>query len=171
MKREDESISRIQSVTGVSRETLGRLSIYADLLRRWQCRLNLVGPGTLDSLWERHFLDSAQLARYIPTGSKIVDIGTGAGFPGLVLSIMGVGQVELVERDQQKCTFLREVIRATGAEANVHCSEAKNLRLDSVQVVTARACAPLVRLLKISKYFIGPTTYCVFPKERPTKRN
>src|SRR3954469_13124540 len=101
-------------LTGVSRETRERLDIYADLLRKWQRSINLVGPRTVGDLWNRHFLDSAQLLPLMPPGvSVLVDFGSGAGFPGLVLAILGVKQVHLIESDQRKATFLREVARAT----------------------------------------------------------
>src|SRR5689334_7633402 len=99
------------AATHVSRETLGRLQAYADILVAWNQRLNLVGRGTIDDLWRRHMLDSAQLHALLPAGAKIlVDLGSGAGFPGLVLAIMGGPHVHLVESDQRKAVFLREAV-------------------------------------------------------------
>jgi 16S rRNA (guanine527-N7)-methyltransferase len=160
----DVEKEKFRNITGVSRETLHRLNIYADLLIRWQAAINLVGPSTLNHIWTRHFLDSAQLARYIDAGSSIADIGSGAGFPGLVLALMGVGRVDLIERDSRKCVFLTEVVRRTAAPAKVHQVDARQLRLERVDVVAARALAPLEELLKISEPFIKKTTYCVFHK-------
>lgn len=153
--------------TGVSRETLARLETYAGLLARWQERINLVGKGTLPDLWRRHMLDSAQLRPLLPNGcGRLLDMGTGAGFPGLVLSILGVPEVHLVESDSRKCAFLREAIRQTGA-VGVHLH---NARIESVRppraidAVTARALAPLSDLLAKAEPLLGPTTVCVFPK-------
>src|SRR5690349_24214445 len=87
----------------VSRETLERLAAYLDLLRRWQRTINLVGAGTLDDPWRRHILDSIQLVRFLPEGARrLVDLGSGAGLPGLVLAIMGVPDVHLIESDRRK---------------------------------------------------------------------
>ncbi len=96
----------------VSRETLARLEAYADLLTRWSARINLVGRDTLVDLWRRHILDSTQLHRFIPNSARsLIDLGSGAGLPGLVLAILGVSGVELVEADSRKAAFLREAAR------------------------------------------------------------
>src|SRR5438128_9533633 len=95
------------ALTGVSRETSARLEAYAALLAQWNQRINLVGRDTLRDVWRRHFLDSAQLLCYVPEGTRsLVDLGSGAGFPGLVLAILGMPGVELVESDARKCAFL-----------------------------------------------------------------
>ncbi len=154
-----------QQATGVSRETLDRLQIYADLLRRWQARVNLVGRGTLDDMWRRHFLDSAQLAPLIPPDTRcLVDLGSGAGFPGLVLSILGIAGVHLIESDQKKCAFLREVSRQTGADARIVDRRIETVAGLSADVVTARALAPLGRLLELARPFVRPDTVLLFPK-------
>jgi len=149
-----------RQITNVSRETLGRLSQYADLLAKWQRRINLVGRDTLDDLWRRHMLDSAQLWRLIGRDvSSVVDIGSGAGFPGLVLSILaeqrGLG-VALVESDQRKCAFLNEVIRQTGAKAQVFNVRLEQASLPAADIVTARACARLPKLLDYAHGILKP---------------
>ena len=109
-----------RQVSGVSRETLERLRIYEALLRKWQAKINLVGPATLDDAWRRHFLDSAQLFPLLPANAQVVvDLGSGAGFPGLVLAVMGVPTVHLIESDLRKAAFLREVARETATPAIV----------------------------------------------------
>lgn len=151
--------------TGVSRETLERLEAYAELLRRWAGRVNLVGRNTLDDLWRRHFLDSAQLRLIAQEPAEtIADLGSGAGFPGLVLAILGLGSVDLIEADRRKCAFLREAIRVTGAPATVHEGRAEAMAARAYDIVTARACAPLGRLLALAERFIGPRTHCLFLK-------
>ncbi|WP_138381209.1 16S rRNA (guanine(527)-N(7))-methyltransferase RsmG [Luteithermobacter gelatinilyticus] len=151
----------------VSRETLDRLRVYAALLKKWQKSINLVSPQTVQDMWWRHFYDSAQLAALIPDRAgdlKILDIGSGAGFPGLVLSILGRGSVHLVESNSKKCAFLRQVIRETGARAEVHQSRIEDLPPFAVDYVTSRALAPLDRLLHWVVPFVTPQTICLFPK-------
>jgi 16S rRNA (guanine527-N7)-methyltransferase len=135
--------------TGVSRETLDRLRVFADLLAKWNPRINLVAASTLPDLWRRHLLDSAQLLPLIPPGARrVADLGTGGGFPGLVLAICGAPDVHLVESDQRKCAFLREAARATGTAVAVHAVRAEALHPLDADVVTSRALAPLDRLLE-----------------------
>jgi 16S rRNA (guanine527-N7)-methyltransferase len=130
--------------TGVSRETLARLEAYAALLLAWNRRVNLVGRGTEEDLWRRHMLDSAQLHPLIPAGARtLVDLGSGAGFPGLVLAILGGPHVHLVESDQRKAVFLREAARVTGAAAMVHAIRIEAAPPLAADIVTARALAPL----------------------------
>lgn len=153
------------ALTGVSRETLERLEVYADLLLRWSRAINLVGRDTLGDLWRRHFLDSAQLREFVPADTaSLVDLGSGAGFPGLVLAILGVPGIELIEADARKAAFLREAARLAEAPVQVHNRRIETLPPHPVDVVTARACAPLDRLLPLAERFIGPTTRCLFLK-------
>ncbi|MFI4947610.1 MAG: 16S rRNA (guanine(527)-N(7))-methyltransferase RsmG [Alphaproteobacteria bacterium] len=153
------------ALSGVSRETVARLEAYAGLLVRWSAHINLVGANTLDDLWRRHFLDSAQLLAHLPPGTQsLIDLGSGAGFPGLVLAIAGVPHVELVEADARKCAFLREASRIAAAPVIIHNSRIEAVAPHAVDVVTARGCAPLDRLLVLARPFIGPDTVCLFPK-------
>jgi 16S rRNA (guanine527-N7)-methyltransferase len=145
--------------TGVSRETLDVFRRYEDLLIKWQGAVNLVGKGTLDNIWRRHFLDSAQLLPLIPDAADgkpvtVLDVGSGAGFPGLVLAIMsasGLGpraglRVHLVEANGRKCVFLAEVARVTGTDVKIHNERVENLTAFPVDIVTTRAFAPIPRL-------------------------
>ncbi len=140
--------AEFQKITHVSRETIARLALYESLLIKWQKTINLVGPKTLKDIWGRHFLDSAQLFGLLPKHTRIlVDLGSGAGFPGLVLSILGVPEVHLIESDARKAAFLHEAARITESSAIIH-----NKRIEAVSdlradVVTARALAPLQDLL------------------------
>ena len=152
-------------LTGVSRETLERLAAYAELLRRWSGRINLVGRNTLGDLWRRHFLDSAQLLPFIPSKTRqLVDLGSGAGFPGLVLAILGVPGVELIESDARKCVFLREAARIANALVTIVDSRIETVKPHTADIVTGRACAPLDKLLPLAERFIGPNTLCLFLK-------
>ena len=136
------------ALSGVSRETLARLETYAELLRRWSARINLVGANTLADPWRRHFLDSAQLLAHVPPGTQtLIDLGSGAGFPGLVLAILGMPGVELIEADARKCAFLREAARLAAAPVTIRNARIEAAAPRIVDVVTARGCAPLDRLL------------------------
>jgi len=144
---------------------LARLERYAALLRQWQKAVNLVAPSTLEDLWRRHMLDSAQLFPLLPTPScRIADLGSGAGFPGLVLAILGAGPVTLLESDGRKCAFLREVIRQTGAGAEVREGRIEAQRLSRFPLIVARALAPLAALLELTEPLLAPGGACLFPK-------
>lgn len=148
----------LQKIWPVSRETLERLVLYVELLRRWQSTTNLIGPGTLEDVWHRHVADSLQLARHAPLTGTWVDLGSGGGFPGLVIAIAmaensdkasASGRIHLIESNSRKAAFLREAIRETQASADVHPVriEAALPKLsEPVHVVTARALAPLASL-------------------------
>ena len=155
------------ALLGVSRETLDRLQTYLDLLARWQQRINLVGPSTLEDPWRRHIVDCGQLWRLWPENARsFVDLGSGAGLPGLVLAIMGAPEVHLVESDQRKAAFLREAARACGVAATIHAGRAETVPPLAADVVTARALAPLPELLRLADRHVhaGPT--CLFLKGR-----
>ncbi len=132
----------------VSRETLEKFDVYGQLLLKWQKVINLVGPATLTDVPERHFFDSAQMFRYIPdVNAKLADLGSGAGFPGLVLAMLGVKDVHLVESDVRKATFLREVSRETKTPVTIHDVRIEDCDIPNLDVITARALAPLRDLL------------------------
>jgi 16S rRNA (guanine527-N7)-methyltransferase len=157
----------LQSTLGVSRETLSRLSVYGELLIKWQSSINLVANSTIDDMWHRHFLDSAQIFSLLPPETKnILDIGSGAGFPGLVLAIMGAKNVTLVESDTRKCMFLKEVLRETNSAANIENCRVEDLTRSSFDVVTARALAPLDKLLVYAQPYFRSGTVGFFPKGR-----
>lgn len=148
--------SDLAKAFNVSRETLVALTKYAELLTRWQKAKNLVANSTLPDLWRRHFFDSMQLFPLLGRSEyrQILDIGSGAGFPGLVLAIAGAGHVHLVESNGRKGAFLREVIRTTGAPATVHTARIETLDPFDVDFVTSRACAKTAQLLDWSKPFL-----------------
>ena len=155
------TVDDFASVTDVSRETLDRLQVYADLLVKWQKSYNLVGPSTLPDLWRRHMLDSAQLVPLIlsdrPNDADLswLDFGAGAGFPGLVMAIMGLGHAHMVESNGKKCAFMREVIRNTGAKATVHQVRIEDTPPLKVDFITSRALAPVLDLLNWSEKFMA----------------
>ncbi|MDA0786003.1 MAG: 16S rRNA (guanine(527)-N(7))-methyltransferase RsmG [Proteobacteria bacterium] len=145
-------------------ETMDRLDIYGSTLRTWQSRINLVSNKSLDDLWRRHFLDSLQLARWIDPDMKVLDLGSGAGFPGLVLSIVTGAPVVLAESDSRKCAFLREVRRLTDANAEIAEGRIEGLDAGPFDVVVARALAPLTDLLGHASGFLNSGGFCLFLK-------
>src|SRR5579862_1487338 len=160
-----------QAATGVSRETLAKLETYAAQLARWQKAINLVSKSTLDSVWQRHLLDSAQLLRHLPeTPGPLVDLGSGAGFPGLVLAIAGVPDVHLVEADARKAAFLAETARLTGTKITLHTRRIADIAPFPAAVVTARALAPLTELLGLARPFFAAGTIGLFHKGRDWRR-
>lgn len=152
------------SPLNVSRETIHKLKIYEALLLKWQPHLNLVSKTTLKDIWQRHFLDSAQLFDEIPQKDLAVcDIGSGAGFPGAVLAIMGCKNVTLIERDRKKCSFLRSVSRETNVKFSVFEGDVKDFP-QKADIITSRALAPLKNLLVLSEPLLKTDTVCLFLK-------
>lgn len=163
----------------VSRETVGKLICYEEELRRWQKAVNLVAPSTLKDVWHRHFADSAQIADFIPpTANRICDVGSGGGFPGLVLAALLSEQrdltVTLVESDTRKAAFLRETARrmeipveilSTRIETNATVQQ-----LNSVDTITARAFAPFDRLFGLVAPVFSCDTVGVFLKGQDVAR-
>lgn len=149
----------------VSRETFLKLQIYEALLLKWQKRLNLVSVSSLDHLWERHFLDSLQLLRIIPRETKTVcDLGSGAGFPGLILAMATNLSVTLIESDRRKCSFLQTVSRETQTAVTVLNQRIETVPAESFDLITARALAPLSQLLAWATPFSHPKTVMLFLK-------
>ena len=150
-----------------SKEVLDKLELYYDLIKNWQNKYNLIGSSTLKNMWERHFIDSAQLISLLPDENKgkvIYDIGTGAGFPGMVLAIMGREDLVLCESNAKKCLFLEEVKKKTNTNVIIDNIRAESLPLCSALAVTARAVTSLTGLLKISLPLLAEKGVCVFPK-------
>jgi len=154
-----------QAEMRVADDVMARLQIYADLLVKWQAKINLVGPDTVADVWGRHMLDSAQIAPLVPPGKKVVDFGSGAGFPGLVLACLDPTlNVHLVESDQRKCAFLREVNRAAGCSVTVHNTRIETLEPLAADVVTSRALASLDKLLTFAEMHSLSTGIYLFLK-------
>lgn len=149
----------------VSYETFERLFIYHDLLLKWQAKINLISNDTISDCWNRHFLDSAQLIKHLPdTSEHIIDIGSGAGFPGMVIAIMTNKKCHLIESDGKKISFLKEVARLTKTNVSIYHDRVENISMEKGDVVMARAVADLNQLLKISEKFVSHGTTLLFPK-------
>jgi 16S rRNA (guanine527-N7)-methyltransferase len=161
--------AEFHAASNVSRETLGRLKLFAGLLEDWNARLNLVSASSLTDLWRRHIWDSAQLVNLIPPeAANLVDLGTGAGFPGLVLAIMlrerAPVRTVLYEATTKKCSFLNEAAMRTGAPVEIRHGRIEKADREPFDVVTARACAPLEKLFDYAQAFQGPATINLFLK-------
>jgi 16S rRNA (guanine527-N7)-methyltransferase len=154
----------------VSRETLEKLEAYAALLRDEAQRQNLISASTLDQLWERHILDSAQLVRFEPlAGASWIDIGSGAGLPGIVIACLVEGPVTLVEPRRLRAEFLHKVRESLGLKTNVIATRAERAQ-GKYDVVTARAVANLPQLLEISAHLSTRKTVWALPKGRSAGR-
>jgi 16S rRNA (guanine527-N7)-methyltransferase len=155
----------IGELLNVSRETIEKFQAYLTLLEKWQGRINLVANSTLADAWQRHILDSGQLVAYYPPQTRhILDVGSGAGFPGLVLSIMGGVTVDLVESDQRKAVFLSTVIRELGLPAKVHNQRIEKMPKLHPDVITARAVATVPKLLNLIEMQLSSSCVCLFLK-------
>ncbi len=159
-----------QVTPGVSRETEARLRILCDAVRRWNPRINLVAESSIAELWQRHVLDSAQLVRLAPQAvRRWADLGSGAGFPGLVVAAcladrMPAVEMILVESDRRKAVFLRETARAMGVTVHVEAERAEALPPIGADVVSARAVAPLRSLLPLVRRHLSPNGVALLPK-------
>jgi 16S rRNA (guanine527-N7)-methyltransferase len=158
-------------LVNVSRETWDRLDRIVALLREWQPRINLVASSTLDQAWTRHIADSLQLLTHAPGGRTWLDIGSGAGFPGLVIACALTetgGMVHLVESDLRKSAFLREAARRAAAPAQIHPVRIEHLSplqtLPAPEIVTARALAPLKTLLEYAEPWLERGAQALFLK-------
>ena len=150
----------------VSRETFERLQAFVDLLREENARQNLVSAATLERVWDRHILDSAQLIGHAPAGpASWIDIGSGAGLPGIVIACLVDGPVTLVEPRRLRAEFLHNVVESLGLGATVVCAKAERVE-GKFDVITARAVASLAQLLKISAHLSTRKTVWTLPKGR-----
>jgi 16S rRNA (guanine527-N7)-methyltransferase len=158
------------ALTPVSRETEARLDRYVDLLREWQAKTNLVAPSTLPNLWTRHISDSLQLLALAPSAKIWADLGSGGGFPGVVLACAAEtpgAVVHLIERNAKKAAFLREALRVTGAPGIVHLADIGDIvdRITGpVDCVTARAVAPLHQLIGFAESLVRKGAKALFLK-------
>lgn len=153
----------------VSRETVERLQHFADMVAQWTVKINLISGSTLPDLWQRHVLDSAQLFVHAKPGATWVDMGSGGGFPAIILAIMARetqpdAQFHLVESDQRKSAFLRKAVTELGLRAKVHAARAESLDPFAAQTITARAMAPLGELLSHVQRHLDPQGRAILPK-------
>ncbi len=154
-----DTYSGFSSYVSVSRETFEKLYIFYRTLAKWQNSINLISKSSAKNIWERHFLDSAQLYKYVKDiNGNILDFGSGAGFPSLVLAIMGKKNIHLVESDYKKCVFLKEISMLTNTDITIHNCRIENLRFFNVDLVTCRALAPLDKLIDYVENFVSKSS-------------
>jgi 16S rRNA (guanine527-N7)-methyltransferase len=150
----------------VSRETGERLIAFKDEVLRWNNSINLVSKQSVSNLWERHILDSAQIYPHVHSDKPLLDLGSGGGFPGIVLAIMGAQQVTLVEADQRKAAFLREASRLLSLNVGVIAKRIESMEPQNAQTITARALSPLSQLLRHAHLHLHKSGTAIFPKGR-----
>ena len=147
----------------VTRETAERILLYRELILRWQPTINLIADTA--EINTRHLADSAQLAAFLPREKcTVMDMGSGAGFPGLMLSLLTPHKIHLVESDTRKAAFLSEAVRITSSTATVHCARVQEVLISDIKVIIARALAPLPSLLALAHPHLAQDAFCLFPK-------
>lgn len=166
---EAEARSWLSESLSVSRETLSRLEAFGDLLREENERQNLVSAATLKHFWARHVMDSAQLVPFADMSGSWLDLGTGAGFPGLVAAALRAGPVTLVESRRLRVDFLRRAAAVVGVEPEIVHAPLERLPTSPFAVISARAFAPLPRLLELAHRFSTEKTLWLLPKGRGAK--
>jgi 16S rRNA (guanine527-N7)-methyltransferase len=166
-----DDATALSGIIDVSRETVERLEAFVALLTKWQSSTNLVAPSTLPAVWRRHIADSAQLVSLFPQALKWVDLGSGGGFPAVVVAILFAGRegadVRLIESDQRKCAFLRQAIRQAGAPAEVHNGRIETVLAGwsrPVDMISSRALAPLSRLFPLAEPLFAAGATAAFHK-------
>lgn len=164
----DETQARawVERECNVPRETMARLDAFSDLLRAENEHQNLVSRGTLDQLWLRHIVDSAQLLRFAPAGASWIDLGTGAGFPGLIVAALHDGPVTLVEERRLRVEFLRRAADLMGLRIEILHTKAERIPARPYDVISARAFAPLEKLLSLGTAFSTQKSLWLLPKGR-----
>ncbi len=140
----------------VPRGTFKKLEEFVELLKKWQKTINLVSDSSIPDVWSRHIIDSAQLLEHIAIEENIIDIGSGAGFPGIILAILGAKNVSLVESDARKVAFLKEAARVCGVSVTAFCQRVEEMNLETYQTITARGFASVEKTLNIMENAITP---------------
>jgi 16S rRNA (guanine527-N7)-methyltransferase len=174
---ENQAKSTLTTDLNVSRETMQDLCRIAELLKKWNKTINLVGKSTIDEVWGRHILDSAQMWTKKPNNLRVwVDLGSGGGFPALVLAAIAKDKMpgvkfHLIESDARKCAFLRNVSRETSLNTEIHNVRIENAEPIVADVVSARALASVDGLLELSQKFLADNTFCLFLKGQACARD
>ncbi len=169
---DEATFSLLSQIYPVSRETFQRFNILVERVEEWQKKTNLVAPSTLNDIWNRHIADSLQCISLKPEARSFVDIGSGGGFPGLVIAAIMAEyentKVDLIESIQKKCSFLRQVNRQMSANANIHCARIEDVSktIKTPEIVTARALAALPLLLELSSPWLLDGATALFHKGR-----
>jgi 16S rRNA (guanine527-N7)-methyltransferase len=163
--KKNNALSQIKNFCDLSKATISNLEELVLLLLKENENYNFIGKSTIEDIWDRHILDSAQLFKYIDNKNlKCADFGTGGGFPGLVLSIIGVEEIHLIEKSFRKCEFLRRAKLLSPNRVFIYQAQLEELALLKFDVITSRAFAPLNELVTHAYKFLKPTGYSLFLK-------
>jgi 16S rRNA (guanine527-N7)-methyltransferase len=157
----------LNKMQNISREIFSEVVLYINTLLKWNKRINLVSKKheTFNDIWTRHFIDSAQLLQYIPKDTKVItDFGSGGGFPAIVIAILGDYEMHLIESDERKCAFLREITRILGKNIHIHNERIENISAWESDVLTARELASLNEIFDLTKDFHNKSKKCLFLK-------
>lgn len=145
--------------------TINKLDLFVENLINYNEKFNLIGKSTIEDIWNRHILDSAQLIKFIDDKNLTIgDFGSGAGLPAIILSILGVKEIHLIEKSFRKCQFLQEVKNISQNKVIIHNKMAQEIKNIQFDIITSRAFAPLDKLLQITKPFCHKNTKLIFPK-------
>jgi len=169
----DMEKERFKKTFKLSESSIEKICNHINLLIKWQSKINLVSSGTLDNLWNRHIFDSAQIIRFLPSIKKdkiILDIGSGAGFPGLILSAMGREDIFLCDSNQKKCTFLKEAFRNMVLREKVFSCRVEELNLNNVSVLISRAFSSILNIFKSSFNIIREETFMILLKGKSIEK-
>ena len=155
----------LREIVSITDEQMARLEAYVRLLEKWQKRMNLIGRGSLNDIWRRHILDSAQLLALLPADKKIIiDMGSGAGFPGMVLAVLTTHEIHLIESNGKKCSFLRELNGVLETRAVIHNRRIEEKQGIKADYVTAPARAPVDKMLEYAWPLLKTDGKCLFLK-------
>lgn len=161
----DNAFKQIAFFAPLTDEKHTKLDMYVNLLLKWNNSINLIGKTTVADIWSRHILDSAQLLKFIPKTAEIVtDLGSGAGLPGLILAILGIKQVHLIESNSKKAAFLAEAARITNTKVTIHNVRIEDATVFKSDIITARACAEVEKILKYAEPFMKKDSLCLLLK-------
>ncbi len=164
-QKQQATIAQIKKFHNLTLPQIKALEDFIILLLQETTQFNLIGKSTIDDAWNRHIFDSAQLLQYIPDKNiKVADFGSGAGFPGFVLSVLGVKEMHLVEKSFRKCEFLRKAKLLSPERIFIHQAKLEELAERKFDVITSRALASLDKLLAYSKKFLKNDGYALFLK-------
>jgi 16S rRNA (guanine527-N7)-methyltransferase len=155
----------LQKALSISDSVMEKMRVYVTMLEQWNTRMNLVSASTMDNVWHRHVYDSAQIIQQIPKNAQtLADLGSGAGFPGMIIAMMTGLQVTLIERDTKKAEFLREVALNTDTDVEVLQQTIEEIKGRTFDVITSRALAELSLLFRLAQSLSKPSTTCLFLK-------
>lgn len=163
--KKEETLKEIEKFYPLNSKIINKLEEFVNLLLYYNQKYNLIGKSTIDDVWNRHILDSAQLIKFIPDPNfKIGDFGSGAGLPAIILSILGIKEIHLIEKSFRKCEFLNEAKKISENKIIIHQKMAQEITNIKFDIITSRAFAPLDKLLPIIQPYFKENTIAILPK-------